>query len=453
MKADMETPLRPPFSTLTMTRSVLALFLAGTMHFAAAADGVYPSDPGIVALLDGLGDNAAALLPRPEGKIASPRHRDYCNKMPWAADRGTAFYAGGSHQTYRGNDVWEYDLGSNTWHELFAPDGGDHVFVRSVLYFGAVKKLTDHPDAVLTEKEIAEFDKTKAWWKENVIMHDGHVTTRKGGPIIPAHTWDAFTYDPKAHRLIWGMGVSPGGTAQYHAMVTGQSPEKLIAQEDPSYTPMWMFDPMAKQWIHYRTKAGHAPLRGMGATMAFIPELGKTIWYVAAQNVSPGAFEMWTFDATADAWSELKPNGGKGISALATKEKIAPDSELQSAYSPRHGKLVAVLKHDTFTYDIQANEWAKVNTDERIDAHDARTVFAYDEAADVFLLADPKGRTSLAAFSLKTNQWEIITPDGPPMPKRQYMDYRGYYDPAHNVFVLDGSEGYVWVYRARRTGK
>ena len=119
----------------------------------------------------------------------------------------------------------------------------------------------------------------------------------------------------------------------------------------------------------------------------------------------------------------------------------------------RHGKLVAVLEHDTFTYDIKANEWARVNTDERIDAHDSRTVFAYDEASDVFLLADPKGKTPLAAFSLKTNQWEIITPDGPPMPKRQYMNYRGYYDAAHNAFVLDGSEGYVWVYRTRRTGK
>jgi hypothetical protein len=444
----------------TQPGAILAFFLAFLPMMsgplcAGQPSGAYPNDPKIIALLENLGSNAALVMPvsKEKDKAQSPRHRDYCNKMPYAPDRQTALYAGGSHQTYRGNDVWEYHLGSNRWHQLFAPDGGDHVFVRYTLYFGAVRKWKDNPNAVLTEKEKTEFERTKTWWQENVVLRDGDVTTRKGGPIIPAHTWDAFTYDARARRLLWGMGAGPGGTGFYHAMVTGQSPDKIMAQIDENYTPMWMFDPAAQKWQHYKKKGPRAALRGMGATMEFIPDLGRSIWYVAAQNVIPPAFEMWTFDAVADQWHELKPNGGKSIATLALNDKVAPLSEQQSAYSPKHKKLVAVLKHDTFVYDIVKNEWSKACTDERIDAHDARTVFAYDAAGDVFLLANPTGKTPLAAFSLQTNQWEILQPKGPAMPTGMYVHYRGYYDPVHNVFVVDGGRGRLWVYRYQQKGK
>lgn len=402
------------------------------------------NDPTIIAILNKLDSNSATVLPPTK---ESPRHRDYCNKMPYAPGRQTALYAGGSHQTYRGNDVWEYHLGSNRWQQLFAPVGGNHVFVRTTLYFGAVRKWRKDPNAKLTEKEQQGYERTKKWWDEFVILKDGHVTTRKGGPIIPAHTWDAFTYDPKAKRLLWGMGASPGGTGFYHAMVTRQSPEEIAKKIDDSYTPMWMFDPYEKKWIHYKTDKKRADLRGMGATMEYIPDLGKSIWYVAAQNVSPHAYEMWTFDAVKDQWTQLKPNGGKSISTLVNKEKVAPLAEQQTAYSPKHKKLVAVIKNDTFVYDIVKNEWSHAVHDEDIYGHDARSVFAYDSVGEVFLLANPKSKTPLAAFSLKTNRWEKLTPKGSSIPTGRYVNYRGYYDPIHNVFVVDGGKNRVWVYR------
>jgi hypothetical protein len=90
--------------------------------------------------------------------------------------------------------------------------------------------------------------------------------------------------------------------------------------------------------------------------------------------------------------------------------------------------LVAVLKNDTFVYDVIKNAWSRVNTDQRINAHDARTVFAYDSTGDVFLLADPRGKTPLAAFSLLTKEWDILEPKGPGIPSGMYVNYRGYYD-------------------------
>ena len=209
-----------------------------------------------------------------------------------------------------------------------------------------------------------------------------------------------------------------------------------------------MFDANSRKWIHYRTDGKHAALRGMGATMCYLPDRKQTIWYVAAQNVSPAAYEMWLFDGAKDEWTELRPNGGKSIGDLAGRQKIAPMSELQTAYSPQHKKMVAVLGPNVFAYDVAKNEWAKIATDERIDAHDARSVFAYDDAADVFLLVNPKGDTKLAAFSLASEQWQILTPQGDDFPKSQFGSYMGYYDPQHNVLVVQGRYAdRMWVYR------
>ena len=85
---------------------------------------------------------------------------------------------------------------------------------------------------------------------------------------------------------------------------------------------MWMFD-TKENGSGFTTvpTSKRAALRGMGATMCYLPDKKQSIWYVAAQNVSPAAYEMWLFDAVNDRWTELKPNGGKSIGELAGQEK------------------------------------------------------------------------------------------------------------------------------------
>ena len=427
-----------------------------------AAERPYRDDPAVTGLLDKLGDRASAVLPPVTVKAGDlkmhgmdkygPGQRDYCNKMVYAADRQTALYAGGNHQVpHRMNDVWEYHLGSNTWHLLYAPDGGN-AGLHKAAYFLTSRTLVREPDKELTEQEKERIEAYRQWWSENVVFQDGHLATTRGGPIMPAHTWDAFCYGDRVVRLIWGMGASPAAQLTTHAYFTGKPLGELTRQADPTYTPMWMFDVKRRRWVHYRTSKKHAALRGMGATMTCLPDLGRCIWYVAAQNVSPAAYEMWMFDAAEDKWTELKPNGGKTIGTLAGKEGVAPRAEQQTAYSPKHRKLVAVRGPDTFIYDVVADEWSKSVTDERIYGHDAHSVFAYDSHADVFLLAfapDGRGKTlRLAAYSLASNKWQIIDPDGPDVPTIKYGGYTGYYDPEHNVFVVQGRySDRLWVYR------
>ena len=181
------------------------------------------------------------------------------------------------------DDVWEYHLGSNTWHLLYAPDGGN-AGRHKAAYFLTSRTLVRNPD-----------------------------------------------------NLLWGMG----------------------------------------------------------ATMAYLPDAGKTIWYIAAQNVSPHAYEMWLFDSIADQRTELMPNGGKSVAALAAKEQVAPLAEQQTAYGAKHKKL--------------------------------------------------------AAFSVTANRWETIEPVGPGIPAIQYGGHTGHFDPQHHVLVVQGRYcERVWVYRHGR---
>lgn len=425
----------------------------------------YQDDPQTLRLLEQLSNRSSRILPpvkveagdlRMHGiEKSGPGQRDYCNKMAYSPNRETALYAGGNHQVpHRMNDVWEYHLGSNTWHLLYAPDGGN-AGKHKAAYFLTSRTLVRDPNKNLSDKEKQQIADYRQWWSENVVLKEGHLATKRGGPIMPAHTWDALCFDESAGKLLWGMGASPAGQLSTHAYFTGKPISELEKRTDVNYTPLWMFDPVKRQWSHYRTSAKRAALRGMGATMIWLPDQEKSLWYVAAQNVSPAAYEMWLFDAVADKWTELKPNGGKSIATLATSEGVAPMSEQQTAYSPKHKKLVAVLKHDTFLYDVATNRWSKAVTDKRIYGHDARSVFAYDAAADVFLLAfPPEGRgkkLKLAAFSLTTNRWELIEPNGPGVPEIKYGGYMGYYDSRHNALVIQGRySDRLWVYRHQR---
>ena len=450
-------------ATYRVSALLVALLTAVATAGPLRAEGPpYDDDPAIAKMFEQLGSRASLVLPPVKvdaGDLSmhgmekyGPGQRDYCNKMVYAPPRETALYAGGNHQVpHRMNDVWEYHLGSNTWHLLYAPDGGNAGKHKGA-YFLTSRTLVRDPDKDLTDREQEQIEAYREWWTEHVALRDGHLATTRGGPVMPAHTWDALCYDPRAGRLIWGMGANPAAQLTTQAYFSGKPLAELEKLTDPDYTPMWMFDPQKRTWIHYRTARPHAQLRGMGATMAYLPDLGKNLWYVAAQNVSPHAFEMWLFDAVADRWTELEPNGGKSIATLAVDEKVAPMAEQQTAYSARHKKLVAVLRHDTFVYDVPADRWSKVATDERIFGHDAHSVFAYDEHADVFLLAfPPEGRGKqlrLAAFSLATGRWETIEPAGPGIPAIQYGGYTGYFDPRHNGLVVQGRySDQVWVYR------
>jgi hypothetical protein len=442
----------------------LALLLFGSLACAAEADGKWPppyqNDPAVVKQLEALGDNTAAVLPvkvtgleggwEKNGWLANgPFTRGYCTKMPYASDRKTAFYCGQDHNLPHFNDAWEFHLGSATWHCLSNPDGGD----TGNPWRNWQGELKGEKDPA---KHKAIEDKIRGWMEANVKFENGYLQTKKNdGPVFGWHTWDGLSYDPLVGKMFWVVlddQETQFGYLRTYCQFTGKDFEAEKKKLKPG-TGMWSFDPGTKKWARWTGDGPHARMRGMGGTFHYLPDLKKMIWYCSAQNVVPHEYTMWSYDAVADKWEELKPNGGKDIATLLYKDKVAPPDSLQVAYSPKHHKLVAVQKKETFVYDAAANAWSKAATEEGQYAADCRTVFAYDSASDVFLLFNaPKGEwndeRNLRAFDLKTGKWETLAPQGAPLPQGIR---KGYYDPEHNALVL-ADQGPVWVYRHKRAG-
>jgi len=409
----------------------------------AAAAPNYQDNPAIIDKLRRLQPGSAVSLgkARVTGKHIKawakrfrngPYVRDFCRKMPYMPDRGTAFYAGANHGSpHRFNDAWEYHLGSNTWHLLFPPDGGDHRVFRK--YRMNVKKKRE------VEKNT---EALKAWFDKNVVFRDGTLQTRKGGPLAPWHTWDGITYDRHSKRAMWAVLSTKKGLLGLYAEMTGRD----LGAMQKAYSPgsgLWMFDFEKGHWIRQTGTQVNPKMIGMGGTLEYIPELGASFWFAASWRDDEGG---WLYDDVKNTWRRLQINGRRkfyGKNSLKPGKDLAPPQEMQSAYSSRHRKLVAVRDGGAWVYDIDRNTWKLVARDRRIRAHDARTVFVYDSKNDVFLLADYRDR-SLYAFSLLSTAWTRIKPNGAPVPKARAA---GFYDEQHDVFVLAGEKGKVWVYR------
>ena len=456
--------------------AVLACVAALNLSAARAAEPaeakpLYADDPAVVKMLEGLGEHQSLRLPAfkvtgvgidkdPYFAKRGPSGRDYGNKMAYAPDRGTAMYAGANHGApSRLNDCWEFHLGSNTWIRLAVGDGGDHGRVyRARRAIGAAERLEKAGKPVDEKTKKAADDATafmRKWYTDHVVLKDGYLQTKvNGGPVSPWHTWDGLAYDRTAKRLFWAV-LDPDkamqGKVRAYARWTDQDAAELLKQLKPG-SSLYGFDPTEGRWFRQIGPGPHPYLRGMGGSLVYVPEWKKTVWYCAAQNVSPNDFAMWAYDSTTNRWEDLKPNGGTPIRTLVHGRKIAPGGEVQMAYSPKHRKIVAVQGKGTFVYDIDKNAWSAAGTEEGHHAHDAVTIFYYDAANDLFLfLNSPKGHwgnpRELRAFNLATKKWDTLPINGPDINKRPYHRMTGYYDPRFNVFVVYDSGAKVWVYR------
>ncbi len=421
----------------------------------------YKDDPAVIAKLKTLGENTAAWigpvkvegLPeayRKSGRMGKgPFTRGYCLKMPYAPDRKTAFYCGQDHNLPHYNDAWEYHLGSNTWHCLTPPDGGNTINAwRS--WPGALKKEKDPARRKEIEARITK------WMKANVKFEKGYLQTRvNDGPVFAWHTWDGLTYDPRTGKMYWAV-LDDQKTQEHYLRAWCKYTGRDFEVERKKLKPgigMWAFDPGTRKWARWLGGKPHPRMRGMGCTLQYIPDVKKIIYYNAAFNIAGGELSMWSYDAVADKWAQMNPTsakGAKGLWNMLTKTKEIPYSELQAAYSAKHKTMVTVHGKNVYRYDIRKNQWSRGNQGKEhpsIAAHDNHTVFDYDSANDLFLLLQPRKKpVTFWAYSLTKDEWTELKPEGAGPPAGLL---KGYYDPGHNVFLAT-DRGKVWVYRYRK---
>ncbi|QDU25380.1 hypothetical protein ETAA8_04480 [Anatilimnocola aggregata] len=425
----------------------------------------HANDPDISRQLKELKPGESLLLPKvkhmADGKPIDgtgrngPYSRDYTNKMVYAPERQTALYAGGNHGAGRMNDVWEYHLGSNTWHRLHIADGGDHARFKFALMFYP-RMILKNPNPELNDKQQAEIATCQPWWNENVVLRDGNFVMRNtGAPLLVGHTWDTLMYDPINKRLVHGTGAHCANLPWLEHRFRGTPLAEVEAAhgkraDGTPWRRPWTFDPATGKWSPYAHSSPIPELDGMAGSLLYIPDRQQAVWYYAAQNTPGAPHVMALWDLKNDTWTDLKPNDGVSLGKLSTQLKVAPISEQQMVYYPPRQQIIAVLGQSTFGYDFASNAWSKLNDSVPFDAHDAKTVFVYDEQAQVCLLCAPN-KNQVAAFDPHKNEWRGIEPDGPGIPKPAYNVGKGYYDPTHRVFVVHAANmDRIWVYRHPR---
>ncbi|MEQ8264460.1 MAG: hypothetical protein RKE50_12965 [Pseudohaliea sp.] len=336
-----------------------------------------------------------------------PRARDYSLRMVWSPERRTALYLGANHgRPHRLNDVWEFDLCEMQWILLYAPDNPRD-------YLGLGEDPSD------------------------VVLKDGVLQTRRGGPAVIGHTWSGVTYDSDGKRLLW---MNTWVTNRREAAISiGLDPGDLAGG-----LPLWSFDPKARRWSRLPS-IGEAPRSIFGGLLQYVPAMKGAVWHGNNWQMRG----TWLYDLHSGSWLNLEANSRAGdfSEQAPTREQVAYlDSERQM--------IVAQQGTDTYEFNIELRSWRHVLS-KPAEAqlwpigHDSSSAMFYDPGTRMGLLIDYQSN-HLWRYDPATPTWEILGPIAPPMPdgakRLAFIDeYFGV------VVVIEDRE--VWVYRPKRGRK
>lgn len=339
------------------------------------------------------------LGPNSDYRRQGPRIRDYCNKMVWAPERKRALYCGAGHNIHLFNDVWEYDLPSNTWICLFAADPPPHR------------------------------NRDAAWYRDNVVLRDGVIRTPRNAPLRPAHTWWGLCYDSDRRRLVFwdahkGLLFTNRKLIASALKIDPQAP--LLRGSGSGAGEAWVFefDPSSRQWMDVLT---NAPKAYESSQLEYFSKQ-KTLWLHSGRT--------HVLDAKRERWdSHIEGFNSNGA---------------VSAYDPKSNKVVLVVGSKTLEYDVAKNAWSVTVADGPDTIHIPNGTFCFDTVARKFVLfTNTKGKgesqtgSRMWLYDLKSRTWTNPEPRGG---CPQLRGVAGYYDVARNVTVIYSNRE-TWVYR------
>jgi len=380
---------------------------------------VLAPDAALLRSIADLGDNSWLKLPtfkvagelqwlpaRADERTRGPFGRSYCNHAFYAPERRRAVYCGGGHNVRPINDVWEYDLASNTW----------------VCLRGA-----DPP-----------FRPREAWFRANATIQFGLPATQSGAMVRMSHTWDQATYDPERKLLIVPNSMPRSLTYSVKLEKEGNPFEKglglqhedLLKKLGPDGIYAWAFDPAKRQWVgaeliaNWKGPGNTIGGRQESGIMEYMPDT-RTLWFAGyrgplVRNRRTGEWEK--------ASRSFHTYGTVGV------------------YDRREEKIVITGGRKTWLCDPVTGERELVNS-ESPDTNDASGLMVYDTAAGKVVLYTTRQKPHLWTYDTVSNTWTDPKPLGErPGPGRQRVVY---YDEARNVTVYYDSVS-IHVYRAKR---
>jgi hypothetical protein len=342
--------------------------------------------------LDWLGKNDSM-------RKVGPYGRDYSNKAAWMPDRKRAIFAGGGHNIRPLNDVWEYDLASNTW----------------VCLYGA-----DTP---------AQGQKPE-WMKEHLVLEGGALKTKRGGPPRLSHTFDGWSYD--SDRRVAFMPESLRGAVfvdvKTVAQGLGLTDAELAAKWKPA--PYFLtFDPYGRKW---GSVTEHVPKCARDPSARYIAHLKS--WWVNSSG------SMGLYDPEARTTKKLSLKDGGGGYASSTVYDPDTKSVVVSVPPGKDGNAV------TWLYSPDTDTWKAAQPKAPVGGCSSSGYFDYDTKAKRCVLYNAGAKPSFWLYDVGANEWTPVETQGE-QPGGGYVI--GYYDPERDVLVHYNSKD-VWVCRLKR---
>jgi RNA polymerase sigma factor (sigma-70 family) len=388
-------------------------------HLAAGGGSGFPvnlaPDPEVLRILDSLEAGQSAYLPpvRTAGDLnavarkygldrTGPCGRNYTVKMVWMPDRRRAVFTGANHRIpHRLNDVWEYDLPSNTWVCLYGPD------------------------------DIG----TKQGWRR-VRLVNGVPRTPRGGPAVVGNGEWQVTYAPELKAMLFN------STWSIHSKEIRQ---KYVSKSEHK-PPLWLFRPETRKWEPVRCPQP-APGAGHAIYIDYLPAVARVAWVDSGH----GETGMWLYDPVTNEFEKLR--SGEGFKPR--NDPNVPPSDGVAAYCPAKKILIVCSRGKegalTAHFDVENRKWTRAASGPQVPAgHMSFTPCGYDTVGKVMLLYDQRDGT-FWNYAPEKRKWEKIAARGPTPPPGP-VKVIGYYDEARNAFVLCQREK-VWVYRHRRASR
>jgi hypothetical protein len=203
------------------------------------------------------------------------------------------------------DDLWEYDPAANKWTELHpagdkprAGDVPDQEMVydtrarRTLLFFarGMEETTVEGKQVYQNIGELWSYEPVANKWTK-LDPSGKEPSDREGYSLV---------YDPDTGLVLLFGGMS---TPQVY-------PDKSDNPDPVLETDLWAYDPAKNEWRNL-DPGGSRPSFGLGQYFVFHPTMHRSIMLLPLRDESGKLFSrMWSYDASANRWTELEPAGG-----------------------------------------------------------------------------------------------------------------------------------------------